>query len=93
MSWHHPPVHADDKRDLQGLIQDYELVVLQEGVGESDMFQYFSTVFYVLRNSREGKSTSGVCSHPLNKSLICTLTHKKIMINIAEAFRWMELAA
>ena len=29
---------------IQGLIQDYQLVVLQEG--ESDMFQYFSTSLY-----------------------------------------------
>ena len=37
----------------QGLIQDYQLLVLQEG--ESDMFQYFNTIFYVrFRNSREG---------------------------------------
>ena len=38
------------------------------------MFQYFGTILYVqFRNSREGKSTSGVgnpCApHPLNKSL------------------------
>ena len=31
------------------------------GEGESDMFQYLSTFLYVhVRNSREGKSTSGV---------------------------------
>ena len=55
-----------------GLIQDYQLLVLQEG--ESDMFQYFSAILCVhFRNSREGKSTFGVgnpCApHPLNKSL------------------------
>ena len=59
---------------MQGLIQDYQLLVFQEG--KSDMFQYSSTIPYVqFRNSREEKSTLGVenpCAlHPLNKSLIC----------------------
>ena len=31
--------------DVQGLTQDYQLLVLQEG--ESGMFQYFSTILYV----------------------------------------------
>ena len=56
---------------LQGLMQDYQSLVLQEG--ESDMFQYFSTILHVhFRNSREGKSTSGVgnsyAPYPLNNS-------------------------
>ena len=54
----------------QGLLQDYQLLVLQEG--EIRHVQYISIILYVhLRNSREGKSTSGVrnpCApHPLNK--------------------------
>ena len=56
---------------IQGLIEDYQLLVLQEG--KSDMFQnvHFSTIFYVhFRNSREGKSASrggeSLCSPPSN---------------------------
>ena len=41
---------------LQGFIRDYQLLVLQE-----DMFECFSTIFYVhFRNSGEGKSTLSV---------------------------------
>ena len=31
--------------EKQGLIQDYQLLILQEG--KSDMFQYYSTILYV----------------------------------------------
>ena len=52
------------------MIQDYHLLVLQEG--EIRLVLVFC-LYVHLRNSREGKSTSGVgnpnAPHPLNKSL------------------------
>ena len=59
----------------QGLIQDYQLLVVRKG--KSDMFQCFSTILYVhFRNSREGKSMSGMGNPSvptlyINPSLIC----------------------
>ena len=46
---------------VEWIINDYQLLVLQEGGRKSDIFQYFIAILYVdLRNSREAKSTSGV---------------------------------
>ena len=66
-----------------------------QGLVHEDMYQYFSTILYVhFRNSREGKSTSGVgnpCApHPLNKSLLlerlCWLTLAKCTVLIRGNF-------
>ena len=49
-----PMIHYLHMYPSQGLMQDYQLLVLQEG--EVDMFQYFSTILYVhFRNYRLGR--------------------------------------
>ena len=54
----------------QGFIQDYQLLILWE-----EEIRYITVLYVHSRNSREGKSTSGVGNpcvpHPLNKSLLC----------------------
>ena len=55
--------------------------------GKSDMFQHFSTILYVhFRNSRKGKSTSGVGNssvpHPLNTQHVNTCQLQLIIIII-----------
>ena len=64
---------AYDSRDKYRIIQ---LLILQEG--ESDIFHYFCTIFYVqFRNSREGKSTSGVGNPWTVYTILSSVLHAK----------------